>query len=134
MHKIKTKDIPETREALLKEQGYRCALCGAGLTEDPVLDHDHKTGLLRATLHRQCNAFLGRIENNAARHLVSREELADFLRSAANYLDTHAQDQTGILHPTYRNAEEKKELAKKRAKRRKAAKKKEEMTKDINNA
>lgn len=128
MHKLKTKDIARTRADLLQNQLYRCALCGQDCSADPVLDHNHKQGFIRAVLHRQCNALLGRIENNAPRHLVPLEELAEFLRNAANYLDKHSQDQTGLLHPTYKSADEKKELAKKRAKRkRKEAKLQAEM-------
>jgi hypothetical protein len=119
MKKLKTSEIKETRDNIVSKQLYRCAICKEDCSVDPVLDHDHKTGLIRAVLHRQCNAFLGRFENNAARHSVKREELAEFLRQAAAYIDEHSTDQTGLLHPTHYTAEEKLERAKAKRKRNK---------------
>lgn len=106
---------------MLAAQNHLCALCGEDCSADPVLDHNHKTGAIRAVLHRQCNAFLGRFENNAARHCVKQEQLASFLRSAACYIDAHSSDQTGLVHPSMKTAEEKALRAK--AKRRRARKK-----------
>jgi hypothetical protein len=60
---------------------------------------------------------LGRIENNAARHQVQRDELGDFLRAAASYVDTHSVNQTGLLHPLHKTPDEKAALRKVRAKR-----------------
>lgn len=112
---------------MLIAQGNKCALCGEDCSDDPVLDHNHKTGAIRAVLHRQCNSLLGRFENNGPRHGVKPERLAEFLSSAASYLNTHSSDQTGLVHPSMKTAEEKKALAKKkRAKRRREAKKLEE--------
>ena len=54
----------------IKKQDYKCVLCGESLVyqrEDadtmPVVDHDHKTGKIRGTLHSKCNRDLGVIEN-----------------------------------------------------------------------
>jgi hypothetical protein len=116
--KIKASQISQTRADFLQQQQYKCGLCGLDCTDDPVLDHNQKEGFLREVLHRQCNALLGRIENNAPRHLVPLEELAQFLRNAANYLDKHKSNQSGLLHPTYFTTEEKKERAKIRAKKK----------------
>ncbi len=124
--RLKTKDIKKVREDLLMSQSNKCAICG-NIVEDPVLDHDHKTGLIRAVLHRQCNAFLGRIENNAIRHGI--KDLDSFLTNCSNYLITHSTDQTGLFHPTYKTTEEKKERAKKRAKK---AYQKRKLNKDTN--
>lgn len=122
--RIKTKEIAGTRTDLLQQQGMLCALCAIDCSADPVLDHCHKTGAIRAVLHRQCNAYLGRLENNAARHGVRREELSEFLKCAASYLETHSVNQTGLLHPLHLTAEEKLERRKRRAKKSRAAKKK----------
>lgn len=62
------------REALFDAQGRRCPICRTG--EGPWhVDHDHKTGLVRAVLCRACNVLLG-----AARENVST------LRAAIDYL------------------------------------------------
>jgi len=122
MQRIKPKDIEPIRTGLLQQQGYRCAICGTDC-QTPVLDHCHKTGFIRATLHRSCNMYLGTIENNALRNGITADQLPGWLRQCADYLDTHSTQQTDLLHPTHRTAEEKKQRTKDRAtKRRKIAK------------
>ena len=49
-------------EAKLASQNYLCAICGVKLAthgQGTHLDHDHKTGLLRAFLCTNCNRGLG---------------------------------------------------------------------------
>ena len=70
-----------------------------------VLDHDHSTGAVRATLHRGCNALLGKIENNHKRYGVVN--LAAFTNGVAAYLQYHMTNQTGWLHPTHKSEDEK---------------------------
>lgn len=97
--KLKTTQVKPTRLRLLASQGMRCALCGLELTEEEaVLDHDHKSGLIRATLHRGCNSLLGKVENNARRYRVN---LDAFTRGIGAYLELHKEDQTGLLHPSH---------------------------------
>ena len=100
----------------------RCAVCGFECTEEQaVLDHNHKGGHVRATLHRGCNALLGRIENNAPRHGLRDEQLISFLIGAAKYLETHVENVSGLIHPTHRTPEEKLARAKARAKKKRQA-------------
>ena len=113
MTRLKTKDIATTRESLLLQQNNKCALCGKDI-DDAVLDHNHKTGVIRAVLHRGCNALEGIITNRAAMSGIT--DMPSYLRGLADYLDLHQVDQTGLLHPTHKTAEEKKERAKKKAK------------------
>jgi len=54
-----------------------CQICGA--TADMVLDHCHKTAVIRGPLCRWCNLGLGYFKDNPAR-----------LRAAADYLESHA--------------------------------------------
>lgn len=86
-----------------------------------VLDHDHGTGAVRATLHRGCNALLGKIENNHKRYGVTN--LAAFTNGVAAYLQYHMTNQTGWLHPTHKSPEEKRIKANARARVNRAAKK-----------
>ncbi|OZI20070.1 hypothetical protein CAL26_21180 [Bordetella genomosp. 9] len=108
------------RAQMLKEQGGVSPITGLEIT-DPVLDHCHTTGNIRAVLNRWENAVLGRLENWASR-LGKGIDPIRFLRGVADYLEFHRTYPTGILHPTHRTESEKRELRNKRAResRRKA--------------
>lgn len=117
--------VKEVRVAQIAQQGNRCALCGLpGVSKDPVLDHCHTTGAVRGTLHRSCNALLGKVENNFARFGVKRENLPAFLQGAAKYLQLHRTNITGMIHPTHKTEEEKRVARNKAAVKRRAEKKK----------
>jgi hypothetical protein len=116
--KIKTKDLKDIREKLESKQDYLCALCGKPLLETNHLDHNHRSGAIRGALHSGCNLHLGPIENRQAMNKI--EDLVQWLRKAADYLELHSTDQTGLRHPTHFTPEERKERNKKRAARRKA--------------
>tara|TARA_E500000318_G_scaffold2023_1_gene2667 strand:- start:90 stop:539 length:450 start_codon:yes stop_codon:yes gene_type:complete len=75
----------------------KCPLTHADM-QDAVLDHCHKTGMVRAVLHRQSNAMLGRIENAWRRYCQksSKLSLPEALRNMADHIEKEHQD---ILHP-----------------------------------
>jgi len=117
--KLKPKDIKSTRETILAEQNGLCAICHEQiLPGQAVLDHDHKTGYIRAVLHRGCNAFIGHIENNQKRNKINANRLDQILKNFQFYINTHRL----MLHPTHRTPEERKERAKKRARAKRAKK------------
>ena len=116
--KLKVSEVSVIRERLAIQQGGRCALCSLPLTK-PVLDHDHSTGAVRATLHNGCNALLGKLENNYRRYGVVN--LAAFANGVASYLQRHTTNHTGLIHPTHRTDDEKRELKNKRARAKRAA-------------
>jgi hypothetical protein len=119
--KIKTKEVSQTRSDLLTEQGSRCALCKMPCSsQQAVLDHDHKTGKIRGVLHRTCNGLLGKIENFCQRFGIPN--LSAFLHGADAYLQKHATDQTGLVHPTFKTAEEKRIARNTKARKRRATK------------
>lgn len=65
-------------------------------------------------LHRGCNSGLGVVENGAKRFgFVNR--LIQFCMGLGQYLRTHEDNRTGLLHPTHRSADEKRLLRNKRA-------------------
>ena len=102
--RLKSTQVAILRETLAKAQGNRCAICQLPLTK-AVLDHDHSTGAVRATLHAGCNSLLGKVENNYKRYGVTN--LAAFLAGTAAYLQRHTINQTGWLHNTHKTDDEK---------------------------
>lgn len=121
MKKIKASEIPEVREQLRLKNGLRCGLCSLPCSkEDAVLDHCHSTGLIRDTLHRSCNSLLGKIENGVKRFGV--RNLPAFLHGCAAYSQKHESPQTDMLHPTHKDAEEKRLARNKRARKARATK------------
>ena len=119
MRRIKTTEVATVRYELLQKQGATCALCKLPCTTlDAVLDHDHSTGALRGTLHRTCNALLGKVENNYKRYGV--KNLGAFCAGLAGYLQRHMVNQTGLLHPTFKTEDEKREKRNKTARLKRA--------------
>jgi hypothetical protein len=123
LRRLKTTEVGPTREALRAEQGNLCALCSTPVSADQaVLDHEHTTGAIRGTLHRGCNALLGKVENNYKRYGVYN--LAAFMGGLARYLQKHETNRTGLLHQSHLTVEEK------RVKRNTLARKRRAATKD----
>jgi hypothetical protein len=117
--KIKPKDIKPLRQEILLEQHGLCAICQEHIDlEEAVLDHCHKTGYIRAVLHRGCNAYIGHMENNLARNRITPSRLAKILANFNLYINSHRL----MLHPTHKTPEERIERAKKRAKARRQKK------------
>lgn len=104
-----------------REQGDICPLCERPLGDDIVLDHDHKTGDIRAVLHRWCNSLLGKVEN-WTRCIGQGVDDRMYLSNVVKYLAYHDANPSGIKHNTYRTEDEKRLLRNKRARlaRRKA--------------
>lgn len=128
MLRLTTSQLKEVRQKLLVAQGGKCAICQGPITtrqgQDAVLDHDHKTGAVRAVLHRSCNALLGKVENNQVRFGV--RDLAAFCHGTAAYLQKHMTNITGMIHSTHLTEDEKrikrnKQAVKRRAEKRKTA-------------
>ena len=109
--KLKHSEIKAYREEQLSAQDQKCALCGEDIDADAVLDHDHKTGLIRRVLHRGCNSLLGKIENSMPRSRVDIRRLEGIAQNLVNYLITQ---HTEITHPTHKTPEEKKMKKKKK--------------------
>lgn len=122
LRRLKTTEVASTRSELLSKQGGRCAVCMLPCSEaQAVLDHDHSSGAIRASLHRGCNALLGKIENNYKRYGVP--SVHAFTNGVASYMTRHSINNTGLLHPTYKDDEEKRLAANAKARKRRAAKK-----------
>ena len=112
--KLKYSEVKPLREKLLSEQDARCALCEQLVLEDAVLDHDHKTGVIRGVLHRGCNALLGKIENNMPRNRIDLGRMARIADNLIKYITADARSE--FLHPTFKTPEERKMKAYKKKK------------------
>jgi len=123
MRRITTAEIPIVKRAILdKRQNWACAFCPNPLTVlTGRLDHDHSTGRVRGVLCNNCNGIEGKIKNLVNR---GRKGMApqDYLGKVILYWIQHSTDQTGLLHPTHLDAEEKR--IKRNTKARKVRKKK----------
>lgn len=118
-NRLTAKILPQYRASLLATQDGLCALCKYPIQGDDALDHDHKTGEVRGVLHRGCNAMLGHLENNRARNfLTDPVKFARFLSNISSYLAKRRDDV--VLYPTFRTADEKRELRNKRAREARA--------------
>ena len=97
--KLKSTEIRGYRLQQLKQQNNLCALCGDAIIDDAVLDHDHKSGLIRQVLHRGCNSMLGKIENAMPRSRMNRQRLRVFAVNLLGYIETAHSD---VIHPTHK--------------------------------
>lgn len=122
MHKLKQTDIASWREKQKTEQGGKCPLTGWYLGDKCAADHDHKSGMMRATLGGWANSTLGRVENWANR-IGGGIPPAQFLRACADYIEYHEQHPSFVFHYLHKTPEEKKLATKvKAAARRKLLK------------
>lgn len=120
MKKLKTSEIKATREAMLKDQGGLCGVCGTTIQAgQDRLDHSHVTGLVRAVLCNPCNAVEGVLLLGARRYAV--KDLKKFLVGLSEYYTHHETDRTGLIHPTHKTPEEKKAKASAKAKAKRQA-------------
>jgi hypothetical protein len=94
--KMKYKDVPVLRNKLLEEQDGLCLLCCSEI-DSPVLDHNHKNGLIRGVLCRLCNTFLGKIENNMVRNRITDDKLKNICDNLFNYRNIIRDE----VHPTF---------------------------------
>lgn len=119
--RLTASQVKQHREVTLRAQQGRCILCCEQVTDDAVLDHDHKTGHIRGVLHRGCNSMLGVIENNRPRYLLGGSRLFNMLSRVEAYV---TKSYIGYpIHPTHRTPEEKRVRTNLRAKKARAIKK-----------
>lgn len=101
-HLYTPKDVKKERERLYKEQeGVDPILKEVIDLKDTCLDHDHITQKVRCVLHRQTNAFEGRVVNAYKRNLAWLTDLPlpVILRNLAEYLERDFSD--AAIHPSW---------------------------------
>lgn len=122
MRRITAKEMADVKARLLKAQDGCCPLCDMELTDpkDICLDHCHVTGHIRAVLCRNCNAMEGKVFN-CARRAKRMGSPYRWARRVLEYWQKHSVNQTGLLHPSHRTADEKKERRNKKARKKRQA-------------
>ena len=101
-HLYTTKDVARVRDKLKKEQNGIDPITRLEIPDkQSVLDHCHDSQFVRAVLHRQTNAVLGKIENAYIRYIKWWYDgtLSNFLRGCADYLDKEHEQK--YLHPAF---------------------------------
>lgn len=101
MRILKYTEIKQIREEILAKQKGICPICKRPIST-PCLDHQHRkklkgSGRIRGVLCHTCNAYLGKIENNAHRYKIRQDEISVILRNMADYLE---QEHLPYIHPT----------------------------------
>ena len=109
---LKASEIKDLRNEILREQNYKCPLCGKTITEDDkiTLDHQHKNrksdengvdgnGQIRGVLCLECNSLEGKIWNNSNRflHQPTKEERVEWL---LNLIEYYRKPLYSFIHPS----------------------------------
>lgn len=68
---------PDEFNTMLIEQSGRCGICETPM-RSPHIDHNHKTGAVRALLCRSCNHMLGNAQDDP-----------EIFKAAISYLEDH---------------------------------------------
>ena len=129
--KAKKSDLPAIKKVLLEKQGYRCPITGRDMRSmNPshiCVDHDHRSGLIRAALPRGINGLEGKVVVLLKRFGGFPETdvvgMAKCLHGLADFLMLHRTPQTEMLHPSHISLEEKVAKRNAAARKRYAAKK-----------
>lgn len=124
MKKLTRTELAAFREEQWIKQDRRCRLSGIRITLDQaVVDHCHKTGIVRGVLHRGVNSMLGKIENH--RRIASMREdsvLHQMLTKAVPYI-TRADLFCDVIYPMHKTADEKRVARNTKARKARAARK-----------
>lgn len=130
-HKDNPDNLPNIKKELIKRQGGKCPITGRCLKSmsdfNVVVDHDHKSGVIRAALPRAINGVEGKLVNLLTRWCgcQSRAEMVKLLRGFADYLEYHAIPRTEWIHPEHLTPAEARAKRNAKARKRYAQQKKD---------
>lgn len=123
-HKDNPNNLPNIRNELIRRQSGKCPITGRSLksmtTSNVVVDHDHKTGVIRAALPRAINGLEGKLVQQCVRWggCKTKKEVIQMLRGMADYLEHHSSPQTEWIHPSHLSPAEQRALKNKKARAR----------------
>ncbi|CAM0030031.1 endonuclease VII [Vibrio phage D529] len=92
---------------LIRRQNGKCPITKRDLramtSTNVVVDHDHKSGVIRAALPRAINGLEGKLVALCIRwgQCKTKGEVIQMLRGMADYLELHRVPQTEWLHPDH---------------------------------
>ena len=130
MHKDNPNNLCNINKELIRRQLGKCPITKRDLRSmnpsNVVVDHNHKSGVIRAALPRAINGLEGKVKALLLRWggCKNEGEVISMLRGLADYLELHRTPQTEWLHPEHLSPAEKRAKVNKRA-RAKYAKSKE---------
>lgn len=120
--KLKASEVADYKEFLMKEQGYKCPLCGGSLKAitavNRVLDHDHEHGFCRAVVCRGCNGAEGKILNVVSGYGKAgnnRYFQIKWLKNLVEYWEKHQTPQTDRIYHRHQTEAEKREARNRKA-------------------
>lgn len=126
LRRTKRSELSEIKRELIKMQGGKCPICGGSLngvaSRNIVVDHDHKTGVIRGALHRGCNGVEGKVLKflKTWGKCETLRDMVATLERLCKYWKFHRVPQTKWIHPTYKtDAEKREDYNKKRRQRAK---------------
>ena len=109
-------EVAVVRARLLKQQGFKCAVCGCSLKGrvrgGATLDHDHDTGVCRGVLCKVCNTGEGKLRTVAVRYGGGKDGELEWLRNMIEYKSIHKQPMT--RHTQYLYPEKRRKVCKKK--------------------
>ena len=130
-HKDNPDNLPNIKKELIKRQLGKCPITGRDLRSmtaaNVVVDHDHKSGVIRAALPRGINGLEGKLTNLCIRwgQCKTKGDIIKLLRGMADYLELHRVPQTEWIHPEHLSPAESRAKKNKKARLAYARKKKE---------
>ena len=124
--RLTKKQVDAWRRIRSEEVNHICEMCHRPFTKwDPaVVDHDHKSGLIRAVIHNSCNGFEGRVGKmlNHSHKGVGKIESAVML---GEYYTKFENPNSGYIYYTHKDEDEKRIARNLKAKKKRAKLKKE---------
>lgn len=128
VRQLRDAEVDATRKHYSAKQKYRCPICHGSLAHGiTALDHNHKDGMVRATLCQSCNVGEGKVKagmlfRTTVNNLAYRDPV-QWLRNLADYLEFHQAHPSNIIHPTFDLAKGKQKPVKRKTTSRPAARK-----------
>lgn len=110
--KLRYKDIPRIKDELMINQSDYCPICKRDLVidvpkRDRCLDHNHKTGHIRAVLCRGCNSMEGKVYRAFVR-VGLRNQGVDYVEFLKGLIEYQSVQETKYIHPKFKEKKVKK--------------------------